>query len=175
MQNQKVIEINIPTEPDWIQKIKDDVYSNIEKYGNCTQAILSPFLEVFNVDNPHELMATAGSMQGGMLHSLTCGIYTAGMMVLGLLMGRRKIDQGRDALFPIVAPSQILMKRLYQKLGDYSCYELTGVDFTDLNAALEFTQSEGQITCYRRTAECAGEICKLLVELDEKRELFRIE
>ena len=85
-----------------------------------------------------------------MLSSYTCGVHVAGMMVLGLLIGRENIQEGLDGVFPIAAPGQDLIRRLNAKIGSHSCRELTGVDFTDLNQALAFqaSQAHAVITSY---------------------------
>ncbi|MBU3917124.1 C-GCAxxG-C-C family protein [bacterium] len=170
----KIVDIKLPQNGGWIDQIKKEAYSNMKKYGNCTQAMLVPFLKIFDIDNP-QLVASAGSMQGGMLASQTCGVYSAGMMVLGLLIGRKNIEQGHEAMYPIIGPAQKLNKKFRDYLGSYSCQELTGVDFTDLNAAMVFGMSEDHKKCIQRVSDGAGIIAELLVELKEKGELFRIE
>ncbi len=62
----------------------------MKNYESCSQAILAAFMGVFDVEDPF-VMASAGALHGGMMASLTCGIYTSGLMVLGLLIGRTRI------------------------------------------------------------------------------------
>jgi hypothetical protein len=50
---------------------------------------------------------------------------------------------------------------------------LTGVDFTDLDAALSFHASKEHEKCYIRVADGAEQIALLIKELREKGELFR--
>jgi len=66
-----------------------------------------------------------------------------------------------------------LIRRLNDKIGSHSCKELTGVDFTDLNAALAFHASKAHEKCFTRVADGAEEIALFIKELDQKGELFR--
>ena len=130
-------------------------------------------MEEFGIEDPLVLRA-AGGMHGGMLASLTCGIVSAGMMVLGLLMGREKIEEGLDGIFPIVVPAQDLVARIERRLGTTSCRELSGVDFSDLNQAMQFILSGDHAKCFEHVADGAEEIALFLQELSEKGELFRV-
>ena len=165
-------QIVLPQGDDWISRVKERSSTNMNQYESCTQSLLAPFLEEFGINNPL-VMRSAGAMFGGMVSSLTCGIHTAGLMVLGLLMGREKLKEGMDGLFPIVPPAQELIRRLNQRLGSHSCKELTGVDFTDLNQAMAFYASKGRQICISRVGEGAEEIALFLKELNDTGELFR--
>jgi hypothetical protein len=108
-----------------------------------------------------------------MLSSLTCGVHSAGVIVMGLIMGRERLEDGLDGLFPIVPLTQELIQRLNIRLGSHSCRDLTGVDFTDLNQALEFHASEGHKACIARVADGAEEIAKLISEKLAEGDVFR--
>ena len=112
-------------------------------------------------------------MQGGMMCSLTCGVHTAGLMILGMLMGREDLDSGLDGLMPIVAPSQDLVRRLTRQVGGHSCLEMTGVDFTDLEAALAYKLSGEHEQCVARVGDGAEAIARFLQQLTSEGGLFR--
>ena len=118
-------------------------------------------------------MRSAGAMFGGMTSSLTCGIHTSAMMVLGLLMGREDIEEGVDGLYPIASPAQDLIKRLNTKFGSHSCLEITGYDFTNRRQAMKFRTSGESKLCEKRVADGAEEIGQFLSELHQKDELYR--
>lgn len=94
-------------------------------------------------------------------------------MVLGLLVGREKLEGGLDGLLPIVVPAQELVKRLNRRLGSSSCRELTGVDFTDMEAAVRFYAAGENSRCFDRVAEGAEEIALALKEFQAGGQLFR--
>jgi len=169
-----VKQVALLRDPDWIARVAEKASYNMAKYESCTQSILAAFMEELGIRDP-QVMRAAGALHGGLLSSLTCGIHTGGMMVLGLLIGRERLEDGVDGLLPAVMPGQELVKRLNRRFGSHSCLELTGVDFTDLNKAMEFIQSEDHNQCTTRVGEGAGEIARFLVELEGQGALFRPE
>jgi len=111
----KADEISLPQSPDWVERVKEKAFNYMSQYGNCTQCILAAFMEELGIEDPM-VIRSAGAMQGGMLSSLTCGVHTAAIMVLGLMMGRERLEQGHDGMFPIVIPAQELMRRINSRL-----------------------------------------------------------
>ena len=166
--------IILPQSSDWTSKVKERALRNMMQYESCTQSILAAFMEELGIRDPL-VIRSAGALHGGILCSLTCGVHIAGAMVLGLLMGRDKLEQGLDGIIPIIPPAQELMMRLTKRLGSHSCKELTGVDFTDLNEAIRFYSSKEHEKCLERVEEGAYEIGLFLKGLEEKGELFRID
>lgn len=165
--------VHLPEGTDWISRVKEKSRDNMVRYHNCTQSILAAFIEELEIEKNPSLISAAGAMQGGMLSSLTCGVHTAGLMVLGLLIGRERLEQGIDAILPIVIPAQKLVKRLNKRLGSHSCMELSGVDFTDLERAMQFYSSEEHEKCLSFVAEGAEEIALCLKDLEETGGLFK--
>jgi C_GCAxxG_C_C family probable redox protein len=167
-----ITEITVPTDPDWPARVRARAHHIVSNYESCTQSIVAAFMEEFGIDDPMVLRA-AGGMHGGMVSSLTCGIVSGGMMVLGLLIGREDLEEGMDGIFPIVVPGQDLVERLQKRLGSTSCKEISGVDFTDLEQAMKFISSGENAQCFDHVAVGAEEIARFLQELSEKGELFR--
>jgi C_GCAxxG_C_C family probable redox protein len=172
MAENEIPSIILPRGDDWIVRVRTRAEQYMRRYESCSQSVLSAFMEEFGIRDPL-VLAAAGGLHGGLTASLTCGVHTGGAMVLGLLMGRTRIEQGLDGLFPIMLPMQELMARLNRRLGSHSCRELTGVDFTDLDQAIKFFASEGHEKCIARVADGAEEISIFLKELNERSQLFR--
>ena len=166
--------ISLPRSDDWVERVKERADRTMRKHESCAQCVLGAFMEELEIEDPL-VMASAGAFHAGLSTSLTCGIYTGGLMVLGFFMGRDQIEQGLDGLFPIMPAAQELVGRLQKKMGSASCRELTGVDFTDLNQAIAFFGTEEHEKCMSRVAEGAEEIALFLKDLDERGELFRPE
>jgi C_GCAxxG_C_C family probable redox protein len=162
----------IPSDPQWPARMNRTAIDYLKRYDSCTQAILWAFMETLEMEDRMVLRA-GGAMQGGMMCSLTCGVHTAGLMIMGMLIGREDLDTGLDGLMPIIAPGQDLVRRLTQRLGGHSCLEMTGVDFTDLEAALAYKLSEEHERCVVRVGNGAATIAQFLQERDERGELFR--
>ena len=166
--------VALPQSPDWVEKVKEKAFHNMSRHESCTQSILAAFMDELGIEDPLVIRA-AGALHGGMVSSLTCGIHAAGTMVLGLLIGREKLERGLDGLLPIVVPAQELIKRLNRRLGSSSCKELTGVDFTDMEAAIGFYAAGENAKCFDLVAQGAEEIALFLKELEESGQLFRPE
>jgi len=169
-----ITELTVPSDPEWPARVRARAHHIVSTYESCTQSIVAAFMEEFGIANPQVLRA-AGGMHGGMVSSLTCGIVSGAMMVLGLLMGRENLEEGLDGIFPIVVPGQDLVARLEKRLGSTSCKEISGVDFTDLGQAMQFMSSGENAKCFDHVAAGAEEIARFLQELSEKGELFRID
>lgn len=164
----------IPEDAGWPGSVAYRARKNMQSYESCVQAILEPFLSDFGID-PGWVMRAGGALHAGGLCSLTCGVHTAGLMVLGLVVGREDMSQGPDGLLPVVAPAQELVKELTDLLGSASCRKLTGVDFTDLNKALAFMAGPGRALCIGRVEQGAEAIARFLQAQKEAGLLFRPE
>jgi hypothetical protein len=165
-------EIELPEGDDWIARVRETAFENMKRYDGCAQVIVDAFMQEWGLHDPL-VTRSATAFLGGMLSSYTCGVHVAGMMVLGLLIGRQNIEDGLDGVFPIAIPGQEMIGRLNARIGSHSCKELTGVDFTDLNAALAFHASKEHEKCYTRVADGAEQIALFIKELHQKGELFR--
>ena len=163
----------VPKDPLWPEKMKTRSMTYLKRYDSCTQSILWAFMEAFDMQDRMVLRA-AGAMQGGMMSSLTCGVHTAGLMVLGILVGRERLESGLDGMMPIIMPAQDMVKTLTDHLGGDSCLEMTGVDFTDLEAAMIYKLSDDHQKCVDRVGIGAQVIAALIQDLDLKGELFGV-
>jgi hypothetical protein len=173
MSNNKTIpDIKLPDGDEWIARIRERAFENMKRYDGCAQVIIDAFMQEWGLHDPL-VTRSATAFLGGMLSSYTCGVHVAGMMVLGLLIGRQNIEEGLDGVFPIAIPGQELIGRLNAQIGSHSCKELTGVDFTDLNQALAFHVSREHERCHARVADGAEQIALFIKELHQRGELFR--
>ena len=164
---------SIPKDPLWPEEMKTRAMTSLKRYDSCTQSILWTFMEALGMQNPMVLRA-AGAMHGGMMSSLTCGVHTGGLMILGLLAGRERLESGLDGMMPIILPAQRMVKTLTGRIGGHACLEMTGVDFTDLEAAMTYKLSDDHQRCVARVGDGAYAIAGLLQELDANGELFRM-
>ena len=172
MQTQRCL-YAVPRDLQWPERMKMQSMSYLKKYDSCTQSILWSFMEALGMENRMVLRA-AGAMQGGMMSSMTCGVHTASLMILGLLVGREKLESGLDGMMPIIIPAQRMVRTLTKGIGGHSCFDMTGVDFTDLEAAMIYKMSEDHEKCVERVGNGARIIAELLQDLDRKGELFRV-
>ncbi len=164
---------SIPNDPLWPEMMKTQAMTYLKQYDSCTQSILWAFMKALDMQNRMALRA-GGAMHGGMMSSLTCGVHTAGLMILGLLAGRERLESGLDGMMPIILPAQRMVKTLTGRIGGHSCLDMTGVDFTDLEAAMTYKLSDDHERCVDRVGEGARAIAEVLQDLDARGALFRI-
>ena len=163
--------LSLPEGDEWIQDIRQKATENMSQNDNCTQSIIAAFAEVLGLEDGGVLKAASG-FWGGMGCSLTCGVHSAGVILLGMIVGRRRLDEGLDGLLPIVLPTQELIKRLNERLGSHSCKELTGVNFADLDQTTAYRVSDGHQLCVLRVADGAEEIAKLIKDKHMAGDIF---
>ncbi len=164
---------SIPGDPMWPEMMKTQAMTYLKQYDSCTQSILWAFMEALDIQNRMVLRA-GGAMHGGMMSSLTCGVQTAGLMILGMIAGRERIQSGLDGMMPIILPAQRMVKTLTGRIGGHFCLDMTGVDFTDLEAAMTYKLSDDHERCVDRVGEGARAIAELLQDMDARGALFRI-
>ena len=167
-----VQDVQLPEAADWMDQVKQRAEEIMEKHESCAQSILVAFMETYGIDDPMVVRA-AGALHGGMMTSLTCGVHVGALMFLGLLMGRENIEEGLEGLMPVIGPTHELVARLTDRLGSHSCRELTGVDFTDLDQAMNFYVTGENKKCIDRVAQGAEILAAFLAEKKESGELFR--
>ncbi len=115
----------VPDSPLWPPRVGRLARDSVECFGSCTQSILLAVFEELGIASP-EVMKAAGGFHAGMLVGGTCGVYTAGVILLGLLMGREDPLEGGPALLPIAEPARQLHRTLLGVMGSDSCRELRG-------------------------------------------------
>jgi C_GCAxxG_C_C family probable redox protein len=162
--------IQIPEGSEWVGEVRLKAENYMKDHGNCAQSIVAAFSEAFGIEDHLVFKASSGFL-GGMMHSLTCGVQTGGVMVLGMLLGRERLEDGTDGLHRIVVATQELIRRLNDRLGSHSCRELTGVDFNDLRQAARFSRSDEHQKCFTRVADGAEVIAIFINELRDQGEL----
>lgn len=74
---------------------------------------------------------------------------------------------------PIAVPSQDLVRLLTRQIGGHSCLEMTGVHFSDLEAALAYKVPDDHEQCVARVGAGAEVIARFLQKLSTEGGMFR--
>lgn len=95
--------------------------------------------------------------------------------MLDLLAGRERLESGLDGMMPLILPAQRMVKTPTNRVGGHSCLDMTvtGVDFTDLEAAMTDKLSDDHKRWVDRVGEGARAIAEVLQDLDTRGALFR--
>lgn len=155
--------LRLPQNRDWIQDVAQKAERNMAEHGNCTQSIVSAFVDVLNIRDPSLSRVSSGFL-GGMTCSRTCGINSAAVLLLGYFFGRNRIDEGMDAMYSVVFCIRQTLKQLDELMGAHACQELTGVDFRNTLQAMQFQNSNAQKRCIAWVGEGARIIATILHE-----------
>jgi len=136
-----------------------------ELFASCSQGTLLALQEHFNLGNA-EVLKAATAMPGIALRGDTCGAVVAGIMALGLALGREKPDD-LAAVSRTTAAARKLCKRFEAELGSCNCrdvqHQIFGRSFnlTDPQEGREFVKANAIKKCRlpaERAARITGEL-----------------
>ena len=160
-------ELRVTRFPETFKKVAEDlalIYGST--YHGCSQSILATFMEILGIEDEKVLMA-ASCLAGGATRCLTCGAITGGLMVLGLRYGRRRLEDGPEAVGPAMEPAGEFVDRFVEEYGETGCRELTGYDFRDPAQFQSFQDSEEAVNkCTERVTKSAGWIAEVISKWD---------
>lgn len=121
-------------------------YEYEQKYGNCSQCTIAAIQDTFGIIDDSVFKQSYGFGAGiGLTSKGTCGAISAGVLMIGALCGREKVDfhSGRNA--KCYQLSKQLMERVEEKFGGLLCHQIQknimGNSF-DLNNECEFKAFE---------------------------------
>jgi C_GCAxxG_C_C family probable redox protein len=110
-----------------MNKINNAVNKFLQGYA-CSQAIVSEYCELFNLDREAALGLAAG-FAGGMRFGKTCGAVTGAYMVLGLKYSAQNCEkpEGRKNVYNAIRD---FTKRFEEIHGSTSCDALIGCNIS---------------------------------------------
>ncbi len=150
------------------QKVADLAYNNYKISFGCSQSILAAFQEVLGLRDDFWFKALGG-LQGGGSSGLTCGALVTGWVLIGARVGRARIEDGIEAIFPAFEPCQALTSWFKLMHKSTVCSEITGVNWFDMNEVVaHYLGPKGQETveqCARLTAGTAYRVADILGQL----------
>lgn len=109
-------------------KIESDAVERFLEGNACSQAVLSQYCELFDLDRSSALKIASG-FGAGMQMAGTCGAVTGAYMVLGLKFGTAGsgLPEGRKDVSEAV---EIFTRRFKQRNGTTDCRELLSCDIS---------------------------------------------
>ena len=162
-------EMKVMKFPETFKKVAEDlalIYGST--YHGCSQAVLATFMEIMGIEDEKVLMA-ASCLAGGATRCLSCGAITGGLMVLGLRYGRRRLEDGPEALDHAMEPAGEFVDRFIEEYGATGCHELTGYDFRDQAQFQAFLDSEEAVNkCTERVTKSAGWVAEVISKWDSR-------
>jgi C_GCAxxG_C_C family probable redox protein len=144
------------------RKARERAYDYECTHHGCSQAVLGTFLELLGIEN-EELLRAAGPLCAGLGAGKSCGALAAGVLVLGLVHGRARPEEGIGGLARGFEVAQALVRRFEAEFGTTSCAEISGVDWTKPEEAMRFLTTPASEKACQVAAATAGIVADLLV------------
>jgi len=145
-----------------------------ENFSGCAQSVLMTFFELFDVKDPLFMSATASLP--GFLHTAqgSCGALIGGGLVLGMIFGGRSdLTTGYEGLMRIAPPTQMLVELWLADqrdplVGSTRCFDISGVDFRDMEANKAFHDTGEYLKCARVASYSAEMTARVILEFMDK-------
>jgi C_GCAxxG_C_C family probable redox protein len=133
------------------------------EFHGCSQAVLSTFQELLGLKDDL-LFKASGPLCAGLGLGKSCGALAAGALVLGMVHGRARKEEGISGLMPGFMLAQTLVRRFEQEFGTTVCQEICKVDWTDMQAVSEFFSTAAAEQACRVAGKTAEIVADLLSE-----------
>lgn len=128
----------------------------------CAEAVLLGVSQGLGVASPLIPRLATGFCSGLSRSCGPCGAFMAGVMALGLVLGR---DSGQDDLDETYGPAQEYREYFLERFGSLSCREITGHDLGSPEGLLAYRQ-EGlkHALCGPLLEAAAAQVVRILAE-----------
>ena len=144
-----------------MDRINNAVNKFLQEYA-CSQAILSEYCELFNLDLEPALRLAAG-FAGGMRFGKTCGAVTGAYMVLGLKHGAQNCEkpEGRKNVYDAVGN---FTKRFEEMHGSTNCSALIGCNISTVDGMRKAKEEKLFETICPKLVKSSGEILESMLK-----------
>ena len=152
---------------EFIEDVKKRTFDTEMEYHGCCQVIVQTFLDIFEEDNVPVSMASSPFAAGLALTGNNCGALIGGLMVLGLVFGRKDIEEGMEGILAGIRPMRRLVRYFEEKQKNLNCRDITQTDMADPEKAAEYLDAGGLEKCANIMADIAAFVGDVIFE--EKR------
>jgi C_GCAxxG_C_C family probable redox protein len=143
------------------KEAQERAYKYERDFHGCSQAVLGTFQELLEMEN-ELLFKAAGPLCAGLGSGKSCGALAGGVMVLGMVHGRARLEEGLGGLLK----GFVLVE---QEFGSTTCYEISGVDWTDMETVNRSLSTQGGEKCFQLVGRTAAMVADLLVDEDKEK------
>ena len=121
--------------------------------------------EVLNIKSDF-IPGIASALGAGMcLRGEMCGIANGGLMIIGLLFGRRDFGDSNEISYYAGAR---FLEKFHEIKGTFSCSDITGLNFTDDNSDMLWHTQLLHTTCAPLLVQSLKILSEILDELPER-------
>jgi len=139
----------------FVADLKQRTFDTEMKCHGCAQVIVHTFLDVFGEDNLAVSMASSPFAAGLALTGNNCGALIGGLMVLGLVYGRKDVNEGMPGILAGIRPMRKLVKYFHETYRSPNCRDITGTDLADPEKATAYFDAGGLKKCATMMADVA--------------------
>ncbi len=149
-----------------LDRVEESAYNYEKAYHGCAQCVLLAIQDHLEVGDGATFRSASALAGGVALMGDSCGALIAAMMALGLVFGRRKVED-----FPQLAssfvPARMLYDRFREEFGSCLCRDVMTSQlgrFYDLATEYEqFQEAGGYEQCSRVAAKTARMAAELIL------------
>ena len=153
----------------FVEELRKTTFDTEVKCHGCAQVIVKTFLDVFEEDNTPVSMASSPFAAGLALTGNNCGAVIGGLMVLGLVFGRKDVNEGMEGILAGIRPMRKLVKYFEETYLSPNCREITGTDLANPEKATAYFEAGGLEKCANMMADVAVFVGDIIYEEREKR------
>jgi hypothetical protein len=101
----------------FVEAVRQRAYDYDFKCHGCSQAVVQCFLDIFEEDNAPLFMAASPFAAGMSMTGNNCGALIGGLMILGVVFGRRSMGEGMEGIIDGIRPARRLVKHFQSHFG----------------------------------------------------------
>jgi C_GCAxxG_C_C family probable redox protein len=154
---------------EFVEDARKRAYDYDFKCHGCSQAVVQCFLDIFEEDNAPLFMAASPFAAGMSMTGNNCGALIGGLMILGVVFGRRRMADGMEGIIDGIRPSRRLVRQFQKRFGTLDCSGITQTDLADPVKADAYFAGGGLDRCAGVTGETAAFVADLLYDEMTKR------
>ena len=148
----------------FVDDIRAKTFETEMKCHGCAQVIVQTFLDILEEDNQQASMAASPFAAGLALTGNNCGAAIGALMVLGLVYGRRDVNEGMEGILKGIQPMRKFVKYFENKYGHLNCRDLTGTDLANPQKATAYLEAGGLEKCATMMANAAAFVAELIYD-----------
>lgn len=154
---------------EFVEDLRKRTFDTEMKCHGCAQVIVQTFLDVFEENNTPVSMASSPFAAGLALTGNNCGALIGGLMALGLVFGRKDVNEGMEGILTGIRPMRKLVKYFEETYLSPNCREITGTDLANPEKATAYFEAGGLEKCANMMADVAAFVGDIVYEEKEKR------
>ena len=152
------------TKEQFLSDIRAKTFETEIKCHGCAQVIVQTFLDILEEDNQQVSMAASPFAAGLALTGNNCGAAIGALMVLGLVYGRRDVNEGMQGILKGIRPMRKFVKYFENKYAHLNCRDLTGADLAIPHQAAAYLEAGGLEKCAAMMADAAAFVAELIYD-----------